>query len=244
MPGLPGGGLARRHAEEGRHCRSQVGGVEIGLALNVARPDQRERHRRPVHLRKAGQLLAHLAVAVLLVGLVHAGLFEQAVHRLLALALQPGAHRSFALRGQRTGLSAGHDCDKAVWQRGGKQRVGIGGTLRPLTVGKPVGRQTAFIAQPQINLRHAAQPREQDGIWPQRLAQRLHGLPGQAGQQMRAGPQVRGGARGFDETLHRAECQGQQGRLVVGVGSKRAGKGRGQVKVVPDAVVGHAGIGR
>ena len=60
---------------------------------------------------------------------------------------------------------------------------------------------------------------------------------------MGAGPQVGGAACGGDEGLDRADRQGQQGCFPIGVGGKGAGEGGGQVQVVPDRVIGNAGVG-
>lgn len=61
---------------------------------------------------------------------------------------------------------------------------------------------------------------------------------------MRTGPQVGAAACRSDEALHRADGKRQQCNLALGVVREGAGKGRGQVQVIPDAVVGHAGVGR
>ena len=199
-------GLTGLDAEEGRHRGAERAGVQVGLTLDVARPDQRERHRRPVHFREAGKLFAHLAVAVLLAFAVQPCGLEQAIHHRLALRLHPIAHGPFALQCQRFRPGLRHQRDKAVGQGGAEQWVGVGGaSLRPFAVLEPVRRQAAIVAQPQVHLRHAAQAREQHRVRPQRLTHGFDRLPGQARQQVRAGPQVRSRARGLDEALHRSQ---------------------------------------
>ena len=245
---LPGGRvqkaarLPRLCAKEGAHGFGERAHVQIGLLLRVARADEREGHSRPVHFRIALQLLAHLLVAVQVFAF-QSGCIQQAAQRFLPQLLQPLAHFFLHGLGDVTRLGGRHNGNKAVGQGSGKQRVAVGLAALPVAVFEQRIRQAAFIAQPEIDLRHTAQARKQNGIRPQPLAHHAHGLPRQARQQVRAGPQVFHLAGGGNKGLHRADGQRQQRRLALRIGRKSARKGRNQIQVIPDGVIGNARVG-
>ena len=193
-------------------------------------------------LGKAVELGVNLAIGPR-AGVVGADFLEQGFHDQIALVLQPFAHPVAGLCGQFGGPAGGHGGDEAVGQGAGEERVGVGLAAGPFLVPEPVGGQPHFVAQPEVDLGDAAQAGEEDGVWAEVLADHAHVLPGQTREQVGAGPEVGGGAGGADEGLHRADAHGQQGGLAVFVPGEGAGKGGGQVEVVPDGVVGHAGIG-
>ena len=76
--------------------------------------DQRKRDRRPMHLGKSRQLVAHLLVAMLSGAGVQLGRIQQAVDHVLAGGLQPVAHGLLALPGDGLGLRGGHHGHEAV----------------------------------------------------------------------------------------------------------------------------------
>jgi hypothetical protein len=119
------------------------------------------------------------------------------------------AHRLGDGFGQLLGLAGRHDGDQLVGQRGGEQGVGVGALLRPFAICEALRAELHLVAQPQVDQRHAAQLGEDHGVGAEPFADHLEALPGDARQQVRAGPQVGGGARLGDEVLHRAEAHRQ-----------------------------------
>lgn len=61
---------------------------------------------------------------------------------------------------------------------------------------------------------------------------------------MRAGPKARRHACLGDEILDRPETGAEQRAFAVVVGREGAGKRRGDIQMVPDAVIRHVGMGR
>ena len=236
-------GLVLVRTKERAHGLGQLRGGEAGLLVRVGHANQRERHGGPMHLGKTVELLAHLLVAGQRRVVGDAGFLQQTRHHVLPQGLQPLAHLGLHGLGQGTGPAGRHHGHKAVGQCGSKQGVAVGVALHPVAVAKQLGGQAALVPQPQIDLRHAAQAREQNGVGAELFGHDTHGLPGQACQQVRAGPQVFHLARAGDEGLHRSDGEGQQRDFTLQVGGKGASEGAGQVEVVPDGVVGHAGVG-
>ena len=180
-------GIAVPGVEEGAHGSRKLGGVQTCLPLRIGDADQGEGHGDPVHFRKVLELFAHLLMAIQFRISFHAGSIQQACQGFLSQCLQPVAHVLFYRRSQCRGLTGRHNGYKAVGQCRCKQGVAVGATAIPFAVREELFGYALF-AQPQIHLWYTTQAREQDGIWPQLLADHAHGLPRQACQQVRACP--------------------------------------------------------
>ena len=242
---LPGGaGEKTAIAEEGRTCVLELGGVwHFAGALF----DQRgEGDDRPMHFGKTVELGGELAVAGQLRVVRDPRRLEQIGKHGGGRVAHEIAHGPCDGLCQFARLGSGHDGDQLVGQGCSKQRVGVGAVrvLRPFALREAVGVDADFVAQPQVDQRHAAQLREDHRVRSEPLADHLEALPGDARQQVRASPQVGGGAGLGDEVLHRAEAHRQQRGVGAFIGGKRRRKGCRQVEVGPDRVVGNARVGR
>ncbi len=168
---------------------------------------------------------------------------KQPVDRAKAEIEQPSPHMVAAFACDLHGARCGHDCDKAIRQRRGEQRIGVRPPAPPGKRLEPFARQTDLLHEPEIHLRDAAQARKQDRVRSQLLAQRLHRLPGEPRQQMRASPEILRFPRRRNEALHRADRNSQQRRLLFGIAGECACEGGHQIQVVPDRVIRHARVG-
>ena len=243
LQALPGGaGQEAAVAEEGFAGLRQLADVRGAVALLHQRG---EGHRGPMHLGEAVELGGQLGVAGQLRGVGDAGVGQQLGEHARRGVAHEAAHRLSDDFGQLPGLARRHDGDQLVGQRRSEQGVGVGAVSYPLAAFREaLGVQPHLVAQPQVHQRHAAQLGEDHRVRAEPFADHLEALPGDARQQVRAGPQVGAGARLGDEVLHRAEAHRQQRRIGAAVGGKRRGKGGGEVEVGPDGVVGDARIGR
>ena len=185
LPRWPGG----ESAKKGLHGGSKLGVAGIDMALAIG-GHQRKRHHRPMQLRKAPQLLDDLVMAGQAGLVCDAGGVQQFAKSGVGMAQHPVAHGAGDFFGNAAGQACRHQRGEAVGQRSSKQRVGIGFFDGPFQAVKQAGVE-ARIAQPQVDLRHTAQPGEHDGLGAQLVADHLHRLPGQPRPQVRAGPQVR-----------------------------------------------------
>ena len=197
-----------------------------------------------MHFGKAGELLLHLVIRRGGVLDIEASFFQQARDHLNAAFLQPGAHFALHHFGNLLRLAGRHHGHEAIRQCGSEQRVGVGCSAIPLAVIEQFVGKVHLVTQPQIDLRNTTQAWKQNRIRAKLFADRTHRLPGQSRQQVRAGPEIIHLARGGDERLHRADRHGEQRHLALGIIREGAGKGGSEIEVIPERMIGDAGIGR